>query len=610
MATGWAYVGCSTSAAGAQGPSGSIQYHTGSTGLSGSAAFMITNAGPLEPYGARVALSGTLTVEGVISASHLHIENVTEINSTGSTYFGDTNDDLHARTGSFGVSTLSTSILWATASADAATPYVGIGTTAPSGSLHIEVGGNSAGVTPSTGYDDIVLATAGTAGMTIVVPDDAASGFVLGSTSDAYSSTWTHTYDDGYASFGTRVTGHELRLLSANGDVALTLGPLQSLTASQTISASAGLTGSALVVEHEVHAKTLSASLGISGSTLDIDNYISLTSDSSVFNMGAGNDFTITHDGTTGATISGTPITINSAGDLTLTSSADIVLDPAGTGVGIGTTSPAALTHIYKAATTLGNPAEMLRLEINDEGVDMNIGSGPSIDFYVGETGGSNYGGSVAVVREVAGDADSAAAMAFHTATDDEGPDNAREKMRITSTGKIGIGTTTPSHLFTVAGDIVASGSLTGSFGSYGAPTLFVTASGRVGIGLPTYGGSPTVPIEPSASLHISGSMAVHYFKVVGSEYTVAAKDYILGVSSSGAVTISLPSAAAMGAGRLILVKDEYYDGGTARDQANAITASAGVSGLIDGEANYYLYGSNQGSYSLYSDGVDKWFVV
>ena len=46
--------------------------------------------------------------------------------------------------------------------------------------------------------------------------------------------------------------------------------------------------------------------------------------------MGVGNDFTITHDGTTGATLAGTPITINSTGDLTLDSTTDILLDAAG----------------------------------------------------------------------------------------------------------------------------------------------------------------------------------------------------------------------------------------------------------------------------------------
>ena len=34
--------------------------------------------------------------------------------------------------------------------------------------------------------------------------------------------------------------------------------------------------------------------------------------------MGVGNDFTITHDGTTGATLAGTPISINSTGNFNI----------------------------------------------------------------------------------------------------------------------------------------------------------------------------------------------------------------------------------------------------------------------------------------------------
>ena len=63
---------------------------------------------------------------------------------------------------------------------------------------------------------------------------------------------------------------------------------------------------------------------------LTVGDDLSLISDSAVFNMGAGNDFTITHDGTTGATLAGTPISINSTGDLTLDSTTDIVIDAAG----------------------------------------------------------------------------------------------------------------------------------------------------------------------------------------------------------------------------------------------------------------------------------------
>ena len=63
---------------------------------------------------------------------------------------------------------------------------------------------------------------------------------------------------------------------------------------------------------------------------VEVKDNLRLTSDSAVLAMGEGNDFTITHDGTTGATLAGTPISINSTGDLTLDSSTDIVIDAAG----------------------------------------------------------------------------------------------------------------------------------------------------------------------------------------------------------------------------------------------------------------------------------------
>jgi len=72
------------------------------------------------------------------------------------------------------------------------------------------------------------------------------------------------------------------------------------------------------------------AKVGFIGTDLKVGDDVSLTSDFSVFNMGADNDFTITHDGTTGATIAGTPISVNSTGALTLDSSTDITLDADG----------------------------------------------------------------------------------------------------------------------------------------------------------------------------------------------------------------------------------------------------------------------------------------
>ena len=63
-----------------------------------------------------MVLSGNLIVTGAVSASIFRFENVTRIDATGSTYFGNSNDDTHSRIGSLivknaaGVKVLSASI--------------------------------------------------------------------------------------------------------------------------------------------------------------------------------------------------------------------------------------------------------------------------------------------------------------------------------------------------------------------------------------------------------------------------------------------------------------------------------------------------------------------
>ena len=49
-------------------------------------------------------LSGNLILTGALSASRIHYEDITNIDATGSTFFGDTNNDMHERTGSLIVS--------------------------------------------------------------------------------------------------------------------------------------------------------------------------------------------------------------------------------------------------------------------------------------------------------------------------------------------------------------------------------------------------------------------------------------------------------------------------------------------------------------------------
>jgi hypothetical protein len=90
---GWAYVNCSSSAAGHAGPIGSVQYLISATDTSGSSNFTFDSSTNL------LNLNGNLNVEGAITAS-IFITDQTDIVS-GSTIFGNSTDDTHIRTGSF-----------------------------------------------------------------------------------------------------------------------------------------------------------------------------------------------------------------------------------------------------------------------------------------------------------------------------------------------------------------------------------------------------------------------------------------------------------------------------------------------------------------------------
>jgi len=105
---GWAYINCSdTGSAGGSsaGPSGSVQFMAGETSGSttGSARLLFHTASMYGHEPAHLVLSGNMTITGALSASVIHYTNVTRIDATGSTFFGNSNDDRHIRTGSFAV---------------------------------------------------------------------------------------------------------------------------------------------------------------------------------------------------------------------------------------------------------------------------------------------------------------------------------------------------------------------------------------------------------------------------------------------------------------------------------------------------------------------------
>lgn len=103
---GWAYVDCSIfDGSGSSGPPYSLQFVTesgGATTGSGNLTYYTASTYSYEP--STMVLTGTLIVTDTISASIFHYEDITRIDATGSTFFGDSVDDTHMRSGSLVVS--------------------------------------------------------------------------------------------------------------------------------------------------------------------------------------------------------------------------------------------------------------------------------------------------------------------------------------------------------------------------------------------------------------------------------------------------------------------------------------------------------------------------
>ena len=102
----------------------------------------------------------------------------------------------------------------------------------------------------------------------------------------------------------------------------------------------------------------------------------------------------------------------------------------------------------------------------------------------------------------------------------------------------------------------------------------------------------------------ISGAFRQHYNKVSATSYTASAIDCIIGVTSTSKVSILLPSAEDV-YGRIVIIKDETN---STRTDANVIGITASGGQTIDHAGNYGITGDNA-ALSLYSDGINKWFI-
>ena len=219
--------------------------------------------------------------------------------------------------------------------------------------------------------------------------------------------------------------------------------------------------------------------------------------------------------------------------DLVISSSlGDLHLLPAGN-VGIGTTSP---DSKFQVEFETDHTTESI--SFTDAAIDIynpledNLDEKGSILTFSDNYSGSGYHRTVRAAIKGGTDSTGNTAngfLAFYT--DETYANSAQERMRIDSSGNVGIGTTTPTQKLTVSGNISASGNLfaslsldsttsfktvmydtaTGQFfhtGSYGGggSTIFTDASGGFSTRVTALEGAGYLTSSPFSSTGISGS--------------------------------------------------------------------------------------------------------
>ena len=119
-----------------------------------------------------------------------------------------------------------------------------------------------------------------------------------------------------------------------------------------------------------------------------------------------------------------------------------------------------------------------------------------------------------------------------------------------------------------------------------------------------------------TGSLRVTGGASFNYYQIAGGSpvaYDILTTDYILGISSSFYVSLTLPSASVAGKGAIFVIKDEWggfsTGSGGGRPASSLIAISASSPDLIDGNGNYEIKDGNNAAISLYSNGTNGWFV-
>lgn len=309
---------------------------------------------------------------------------------------------------------------------------VGIGTKSPDVKLHVESDGSTSYARLRTYGDQYTGIIFDTARGSAASPADAQIGDVVGGImNNAYfNGDWRNAGRINFVVSGTAgvVPNSDIVFSPSNG----TIGNAERFRITSAGNVGIGTTSPASILNIK--------STGNSANQFVITNSANANSLFSVYQNGSGDvlGYFYDHNGTLNAQIAGAP-TINHT-----------FFAANGGNVGIGTTGPATSLNIVKA-NSAGLGAE-LRL---DNGTN-DFGNSTKISFYdssaaadIKATKESGYGG--------------ASSLAFSTNAWNGSTTAYAERMRISAGGNVGIGTTTPSEKLNVVGNILATGTITGS---------------------------------------------------------------------------------------------------------------------------------------------------
>jgi hypothetical protein len=321
---------------------------------------------------------------------------------------------------------------------------VGLGTDSPEGKLHV-FNGSAGSVSPNTAADELVLENNGQCGMTILTPDSSQGIIAYGTESDSYSAAIVYNDNDTTLTIGTRLTGGEVSIGSADNTEALRIDVDQKAT----FNYDADVVGKLYGDIYDLYDNPMIV-------TRHQTSTINFTPDKT-----AGHDFNLDpatlqfriHNDSTELFRIDTPVS-NATATFEIPVYIDESLSVVGGDVGIGTDSPDGRLHVYNGSAGSVSPntaADELVLENNDN-CGMSILS-PDAD-YSQVYFGSPTNASAAVLQWNhsnnlcrLGTLNSGAEIAILT-------DNGTEALRIDDSGNVGIGTASPNHKLDVNGSI------------------------------------------------------------------------------------------------------------------------------------------------------------